>query len=214
MKKKLITGLKVLSILAVLCLVYIFVCDVVVERATKKYLYDDAAEIPKQKVGLLLGTSKYLRNGNINLYYQYRIEAAIELYHAGKVDFILVSGDNATMSYNEPVTIKNDLVAGGIPENKIYLDYAGFRTLDSVVRCKLVFGQDSIIVISQPFHNKRAIYIARAKGIEATGYNARKVSAYYGFKTQVREKLARAKMMLDLATGKQPKFLGKKIEIR
>jgi len=97
---------------------------------------------------------------------------------------------------------------------KINLDYAGFRTLDSVVHCKEIFGQPSITVISQPFHNERAIFIAGYKNIQAIGYNARDVNAHYGFKTRLREKFARVKMILDLVFGKSPKYLGEKVEIK
>ncbi len=161
----------------------------------------------------MLGTIKILPNGRLNLYYKYRIEAAAELFKAGKVDFILVSGDNSRKDYDEPTTIKNDLITNGIPASKIFLDYAGFRTLDSVVRCKEIFGQKNITVISQPFHNERAVFIARKKGINAIGFNAKDVNARYGYKVQLRAKLARVKMMLDLVFGKKPKYLGEEIVI-
>jgi len=180
---------------------------------SQKYLYGDLKEVPKQKVGLLLGTSKYVSNGNINQFYAYRIQAAVDLYRAGKVSFILVSGDNGTTSYNEPRTIKRDLIARGIPAEKIILDYAGFRTYDSVVRANKVFGQNGFIVISQEFHNQRVVYIARKRGIEAYGYNAKSVGSRYGFKTMQREKLAKVKAILDLMVNKSPKFLGDKIVI-
>lgn len=184
-----------------------------VQFSTSKQLYSSIQEIPHNKVGLLLGTSKYLQSGNINLYYKYRIEAAVTLYEAGKIDFILISGDNGTKQYNEPATMRKDLIAKGIPADKIYLDYAGFRTLDSIIRCKSVFGQESITVISQKFHNERAVFIANRKDIEAIGYNAQSVSKYYGAKTQARERLARVKVLLDLIFNKEPKFLGDPVHI-
>jgi SanA protein len=110
--------------------------------------------------------------------------------------------------------LKKDLIKRGIPASKIFLDYAGFRTLDSVVRCREIFGQHAVTIISQPFHNERAVFIARNKGIKAIGFNARDVNKYYGFKTQAREKLARGKMVLDLIFNKQPRFLGEKIIIQ
>lgn len=206
--------LKVSFILAILSILSIFVANLVINHSVKDKIYSSIEEIPNNKVGLLLGTSKKLSDGRINLYYQYRIDAAVELYQTGKVKYVLVSGDNSTQYYDEPTTIKNDLIARGIPEDKIFLDYAGFRTLDSVIRSKEIFGQDSITVISQQFHNERAIYIANRKGIEAIGFNAQDVNIKYGFKTQIREKLARVKMMLDLIFGKQAKFLGESIEIK
>ncbi len=192
---------------------FILISNQIVEVSTRAKLYDTPTEIPANKVGILLGTSKYLKGGYINLYYKYRIEAAIALFQQGKIQYILISGDNETKFYNEPATMKKDLIAAGVPENHIYLDYAGFRTLDSVVRSKEVFGQNSITIISQPFHNKRAIFIALKKGIKAVGYNAQKVGARYGFKTKVREVFARCKMALDLLFGVKPKFLGKPITI-
>lgn len=176
--------------------------------------YNSISEIPKNKVGLLLGTSKFLTNGNTNLYYKYRINATVQLYKTGKIEFVLVSGDNGTKSYDEPSTFKSDLIARGIPEEKIYLDYAGFRTLDSVIRAKEIFGLDSITVISQEFHNKRAIYLAKKNDIQAIGFNAKDLEGRSGFKTKLREYFARTKAVLDVMTGKNPKFLGDKIEIK
>ncbi len=181
----------------------------------KGKLYTDASAIPFNKVGLLLGTGKYLANGNVNLYYKYRLQAVKALYQQKKIEFILVSGDNSRESYNEPQEFKDDLMAIGVPEDKIFLDYAGFRTLDSVVRAKKIFGLQGFTIISQKFHNERALYIARSKGIDAIGFNARDVSRRYGLKIKIRENFARVKMMLDLyLLSKQPKFLGEKIEIK
>tara|TARA_B110000093_G_scaffold98972_1_gene106524 strand:- start:87 stop:719 length:633 start_codon:yes stop_codon:yes gene_type:complete len=184
-----------------------------VKHDVKESMYDNITETPSKKVGLLLGTAKYVKGGWINLYYTHRITAAVELYKAGKIEYILISGDNGRESYDEPTLMKEDLMAAGIPESAIYLDYAGFRTLDSVVRCKRIFGELDILVISQQFHNERAVYIARARGIQAVGYNAQDVNAKYGFKTRIREYLARTKMFLDLWFGKEPKFLGEEIQI-
>lgn len=199
---------------AFLVLLFIFAAGWLVERSANGKVFNETAEIPYNKVGMLLGTGKILRTGHINLYYKYRIEAAAKLYKAGKIDFILVSGDNSTKYYDEPSTIKKDLIKLGVPSQKIFLDYAGFRTLDSVVRSKEIFGQSNITIISQQFHNERAIFIASQKGINAIGFNARDVSTNYGFKTSLRERFARVKMILDLVFGKKPKFLGEKIEIK
>ena len=192
----------------------IFITNKIIEKNTNEKIYTSFDEIPHNKVGLLLGTGKYLNDGRINAYYAYRITATKELFEAGKIDFILVSGDNGTRKYDEPTTIQKDLLESGIPTSSIFLDYAGFRTLDSVIRSKEVFGQESITIISQKFHNERAIYIANKKGIEAVGYNARDVNSYANTKIQIRESFARIKMMLDLLFNIQPKFLGEKIEIK
>lgn len=198
---------------SIFALISIPISNRIIRNSAKNKMYSSSAKIPHNKVGLLLGTSKYLSNGTINQYYQNRIDATLSLYKAGKIDFIIVSGDNSRKEYDEPTTIKNDLIACGVPADKIFLDYAGFRTLDSVVRCDKIFGQKSITIISQKFHNERALFIAKYKGIKAIGFNAKDVQKYYGFKTQLREKFARVKTMMDLLFGKDPKFLGKKVEI-
>ena len=192
----------------------IVITNKIIEKSTDEKIYDSIENIPHNKVGLLLGTSKYLKDGRINAYYAYRITATKELFEADKIDFILVSGDNGTRKYDEPTTIQKDLLESGIPTSSIFLDYAGFRTLDSVIRSKEVFGQESITIISQKFHNERAIYIAKQKDIDAIGYNARDVKSYANTKIQIRESFARLKMMLDLLFNIQPKFLGEKIEIK
>ncbi|NQX85192.1 MAG: YdcF family protein [Flavobacteriaceae bacterium] len=150
----------VLLLMLFLSYIGIMCCNDMVIRNAKNKTYNHSSEIPKNKVGLVLGTSKYLKNGDINLFYQYRIDATVNLYKSGKIDIILVSGDNGSKSYDEPSLFKADLIERGIPRPKIHIDYAGFRTLDSMIRAKDIFGQDSITVISQKFHNERAIYLA------------------------------------------------------
>jgi len=206
--KRLILLLFVSSVLS------IFISDWIVTKAVQNKIYSNVTKIPHNKVGLVLGTSKHLTSGNNNAYYTYRINATVKLYQQGKIDFILVSGDNATIYYDEPTTMKNDLIAQGIPANKIFLDYAGFRTLDSVVRSKKVFGQSSITIISQKFHIERAIYIAQHNNMNAVGFVASRVSNKYGLKTKIREKFARVKVILDLIFNVQPKFLGDPIKIQ
>lgn len=184
-------------------------------HSTAPFIYNDVNELPKNRVGLVLGTSKTLPNGRTNIYYRYRLEAAVKLYKANKIDYILVSGDNSRKEYNEAEDMQSDLMAAGIPKSRIYLDYAGFRTLDSVVRAKEIFGQTKFTCISQAFHNERAVFIAQNKALDVVAFNAKDVSMRYGFKVQLREYLARVKMLLDLfVINKQPKFLGDKIEIK
>lgn len=208
------TLLKIFITVIVLLTVIVMATDNWVTGSTRQQLYTSIEQIPHNKTGLLLGTSKTLKNGQINLYYQYRIDAAVALYKAGKIDFILVSGDNGREEYDETSAMRADLIARGIPKEKIVMDYAGFRTLDSILRCKEVFGAEAITVISQPFHNQRAVFIARHKGLTAVAFNARDVDINNGFKTQLREKFARVKMLLDLAFNKKAKFYGEKIEIK
>jgi SanA protein len=213
MKLNLKKTFKRLLFLLFFVLAIIIILNVVITKNSSLFIYDDLGAIPENKTGLLLGTSKYLSNGSSNYYFEYRIDAAIALYKAGKIKYIVVSGDNSRNTYNEPQQMKEDLIAGGVPSDVIYLDYAGFRTLDSVVRMNEIFGQTAFTIISQKFHNERAVYIAKKQGLNVCAYNARDVDKYMGFKTNMREKLARVKVFIDMITHKQPKFLGEKINI-
>ncbi|MHC9087179.1 SanA/YdcF family protein [Tenacibaculum sp. IMCC1] len=212
MKRKKVAIIFLLGCLLVVTSIYVS-NKVIINNAEGK-LFNSTENISKNKVGLLLGTVKYLSDGRINLYYQFRLNAAVELYKAEKIDFILVSGDNGSEGYDEPTDFKNDLIESGIPESKIYLDYAGFRTLDSVVRVKEVFGQTSVTIISQQFHNERALYLANHFDIEAIGYNARGVSGKKAMKVKLREYLARVKVFVDILLNVNPKFLGEPVEIK
>lgn len=161
--------------LIIVCAGTSFICFSVVKNNAENQLYSDVKQIPHNKVGLLLGTAPVTPWGVHNNYYDYRINAATELFKAGKIDYILVSGDNHSTDYDEPTCMRDSLMVRGIPKDKIILDYAGFRTLDSVVRAKEIFGQDSITIISQQFHNERALYLAKRYEIEAVAYNAKDV---------------------------------------
>ena len=209
-----IKKLKRLLVIGIVIVFGLMLNNKMVSYQAEDYIYDSVEDIPKNKVGLLLGTIKFLSNGNVNLYYTYRINATVALYNAKKIDFVLISGDNGNKNYDEPTTFKEDLIAKGIPEENIFLDYAGFRTLDSVIRAKKVFGQDAITIISQQFHNERAIYLAKHNDIKAIAFNAKDVSGRYGIKVQLREYLARAKASIDLLFNVAPKFLGDKIDIK
>lgn len=192
---------------------FIFWANYKIESETKDLVTYDIQKLPNEKVGLLLGTGKFLKNGWKNLYFFNRIDATEQLYKSGKIQYILISGDNSTKNYSEPEDMQAELIKRGIPADKIVLDFAGFRTLDSVVRAKEIFGQNSFIIISQKFHNERAIFLARKYGIEAYGFNAKDVNKYFGFKTKVREYFARAKVFVDFLLGVEPKFGGEKVEI-
>ena len=192
----------------------IFGCNYWVQNQGAARLYDSIEEIPARKVGLVLGTSKKNYAGRINLYFKYRMEAAADLYKAGRIQRVLVSGDNHIESYDEATDMLEYLVALGVPEKHITLDYAGFRTLDSVVRAKEVFGQNEVTIISQKFHNERALFIADFRGVDAIGFNAKSVPAKYSGLTHKREYLARVKAVLDvIVLQKGPKFLGEPVEI-
>lgn len=204
---------KFLFPISVFILFFICVAHTKIKNEAKNKTFSDVSVLPKNKVGVVLGTGKYLKNGTLNLYFKYRIEAAVTLFRECKIEYILVSGDNSRFDYDEPTDFKNELIAQGIPEDRIVLDYAGFRTLDSVIRVKEVFGLTNFTLISQEFHNERALYIASKNNMNVIAYNAKDVSKKYGFKVQAREYLARTKVFVDFHFNIKPKFLGPKINI-
>lgn len=167
-------------------------------ESAKGRTYSDINAIPHRPVGLVLGCSKYLANGQLNAYYANRIAAAVALYRSGKVDDLLVSGQTAAHGYNEPADMRASLIEAGVPAAKIHCDYQGARTLDSMIRAKAVFGQTKLIVVSQEFHNRRAIFIAEHRGIDALGFNAPDVAKDFGFLTRCREELADVRAVLDV----------------
>lgn len=206
----------IISFIASVFLIFVFtiIVNLKVENSNSSLIYTDIEMVPYNKVGLLLGTNPLNRWGRPNSYFTNRINIASKLYHSGKVDYILASGDNHTCKYDEPTAMRDSLIAHGVPEERIILDFAGFRTLDSVVRAKEVFGCKSLTIISQADHNARALYLAKANGIEAVAVSA-PLNAGLWVRTRLalREWFARDKMMLDIWLGKQPHFLGSKIEI-
>lgn len=205
MKKVAHWGLRLISFVVVLVLLI---------DGWFEWYYSPAITAPSQlpehhrEVALVLGTSKYVVGGGLNSYYQRRIARASELYHAGLVDLLLVSGDNATRQYNEPVQMQRDLIRQGIPEAAIVLDYAGFRTLDSVQRAHRVFGLQRLYIISQPFHLPRALYLAEQTGIAAAGVAAEEPPWRLNAQVRMREVLARNIAIFDTLVGRQAKFIG------
>jgi SanA protein len=209
-KRKWLIALGILTVLATLVTLW---CHTVVSAEAVR-TYHSVSAIPKNRVGLVLGCSQKVAGGHENAFFRARIHAASQLFEAGKIDFILVSGDNHIAGYDEPTAMKNALVALGVPAERIVCDYAGFTTLDSIIRSQKVFQQESVTVISQQFHNERAIYIARAHGIDAIGFNAPAVGLRQGFGTYFREAGSRVKAVWDVRVqGRQPKFFGPPIFI-
>lgn len=216
MKKKKYRIRFLLSVLLVLVsgtILLIVVSNLLIVLQTRNFLFDNVDDIPQHKTGIVLGTSRNLKSGKPNTYFYHRMSAAAQIYHAGKVNFLILSGDNRTIYYNEPEQMRRELLKYDISDTVLYLDYAGLRTLDSMIRSREVFGQDSIVVISQKFHNQRAVFVARINGIKAIGYNATDVLPGQGIRVQVREVFARVKVFVDIITGKKPRFLGDSINI-
>ena len=187
----------------------ITVCNQHILSANRDRIFDQAVNLPPRSVGLVLGTSQYLRGGLPNAHFANRIAAAAHLYRSGKIRHLLVSGDNRQSNYNEPAMMKKALIAQGVPAAAITCDYAGFRTLDSVVRAKEVFSLTECIIITQRYHNSRALEIARATGLDAVGYCAPDPQFIDTWKTELREVLARTVTVLDLYVWhREPHFLG------
>ena len=185
----------------------------IISMMTSFLVYRDVDHIPEREVGLLLGTSPG-SNGRTNLFFSTRIEAAKELYEKKKIKHILVSWDNSTAAYNEPEMMRASLIKAGIPSEDITLDYAGFRTLDSVVRASEIFSlTGSFTIISQPFHVERALFLARSNDIDAIGFGAANVSLEFGLFAYVREIGARWVALYDALFDTRPRVLGEKEEI-
>ncbi len=172
-------------------------------------IYTNASTCPTHAIGIVFGCVKVLPNGKSNLYYLYRIRAAAELYKAGKVKHLLVSGDNHSVKYNEPKLMKRDLVQLGVPESDITCDFAGFSTFETIVRAKEIFGVDEATLITQRFHLPRALYIAAAHNLTAIGYEAKDPKGIRTLKTKIREIAARVVTFGDINIwGRNPKFIG------
>ena len=202
---------KILIILFTAVFFFILGSNFWIWKATHDRVFESIDELPENEVALVLGTSRFIEGKKENPYFTYRIRLAAELYKSGKVKYIIVSGDNNTKYYNEPKEMRDALLLLGIPYRKIILDYAGFRTLDSMVRCKEIFGQKKITVITQKFHSFRAIFIGDYYGMETTAIAARNLPFRQSFRMELRETLARSKAIIDLYILREtPKFLGEK----
>ena len=206
---------KCLILLFALGVVFVYFLDKYMDYAAQERIYTNIEKVPHKKAALLLGTAKYVARGKKNYFYVYRIRAAAALWKAGKVDAIVVSGDNATQYYNEIRRMENDLVKAGVPKKYIAADHAGFRTLDSIVRAEAVFDLKDYIIISQKFHLERALFIAKAKGQDVIGFAAKdKEGTKAARKMAYREYLARVKAFLDVyILQTEPRFYGKKVKV-
>ncbi|MEP5791772.1 MAG: ElyC/SanA/YdcF family protein [Cyclobacteriaceae bacterium] len=202
--------MKIVGLVIVLTGVLILGLNFWIVSSTQDQIYYNLNDVPPKRVALLLGTSKRTVAGGTNKYFKERMEAAAGLYHRGVIEHIIVSGDNRTVYYNEPRDMLNALKELGVPEGAITLDYAGFRTLDSVVRAKEVFGQTELMIITQDFHCYRALFIANFHELDAVAYAADNKDQLPTM-LALREILARGKAIVDLYVfNQEPKFLGDK----
>jgi SanA protein len=192
-------------------------CNRWVINSTDAYVYRDMGLLPANQVGLVLGTSSYARSGEPSLEFEGRIHAAAQLYLAGKVKHLIVSGANPDASYNEPRRMRRALVERGVPASAITMDFAGFRTLDSIVRAQAVWGLSGFTVITQRYHAYRAVFLARKAGLTGVVAFAAPVSTGpdLGSRHPVREVFARIKAVIDiLLLDTQPRHLGEAQEIQ
>ena len=205
MKKATKIFLYAIGIILLMCIVVMMVCNQIVVNNAEGKVFSDIDSIKYNKVGLLLGTTPQARIGRItNAFFTYRIDAAEELYKAGKIEKILISGDeNSLDGINEPECMRDSLVARGVPASAIILDGKGYRTICSVVNANKVYGLKSFTIISQKFHNERAIYQAEHLGLDVENiqaYNAKDPKSRRAYLTTIREYFARVKMFMDLIT--------------
>jgi len=198
-------------LIAGLVVVLVILSNIWIILSTRTQVYNSVDHVPHKKVGLVLGTTSKLRTGGQNPYFAERINTAADLYGQGKIEHFILSGDNNTVYYNEPAKMKEALMEKGIPKEAITLDFAGFRTLDSVVRCKEVFGQDEIVIITQQFHSYRALFIGDYYGLDAVAIAASNAPFPSSIRVTLREFIARPMAIIDLYILKTPpKFLGEK----
>lgn len=181
----------------------------------KKHCHAEVKDCPTGAVALVLGCSPRAKSGGANYYFRGRMQAAAALWHAGRVQCLIVSGDNSSRYYNEPRAMQAALVAQGVPADRIVCDYAGVCTYDSVARAERVFGARKLIIVSQKSHVERAVAIARHLNIEADGCIAPLGRLHWlsTLRQYLRERAARVAMMYDIMTDRTPKHLGPSIPL-
>jgi SanA protein len=205
------------SVFVLLLTPVVMVCGVNfwIVRSTDARVFKATNALPENDVALVLGVGRRMSNGSVNLHFKGRTEAAAYLYHEGKVKHLLVSGDNHTRGYDEPTDMREALLKLGVPESAITLDYAGFRTLDSIVRAKEIFGLNKLTIITDDFHVNRALFLCRYYDLEAVAYASREVPFGLSGNARLREVGARVKAAMDIyLLNTRPRFLGEKVEIK
>ena len=197
-----------ITIVMMLCIALMLVCNQIVVNNAKGKVFSNIDSIKSNKVGLLLGTTPQARFDRItNYFFIYRIDAAEQLYKARKIDQILISGDeNSLDGVNEPECMRDSLVARGVPESAIILDGKGYRTICSIINANKVYGLKSFTIISQEFHNERALYQVEHLGLNIENiqaYNAKMPKSRRAYLTSIREYFARVKLFWDLLIYKE-----------
>jgi SanA protein len=203
--------LRVGLILGVVLFLILATTNFWVVKSTESEVLTDYKLLPDSGIALVLGTSHRMIDGSPNPFFHNRMATAAELYKEGKIIHFIVSGDNRTKYYNEPAEMQKALIKLGVPSSSITLDYAGLRTLDSIVRCKEIFGQSKIIIITQPFHSYRALFISNFYSVNAVALAAEEPAQEAAPRVYLREYFARTKAILDLYILRTaPRHLGEK----
>lgn len=193
----------------------ILICNIWVVRSTQSRVFTDISKIPHTQMALVLGTSNRLVDGKPNPFFVNRMARAAELFQSKKIDHLILSGDNLTKYYNEPEKMRGALLALGVPDSVITLDFAGVRTFDSIIRSKEIFGQDSLVIITQTFHSYRALFISDRVNVHAFAVVANEPQSEKGALVYLREYFARTKAVMDFyLLGTAPKHLGAKEPIK
>ena len=180
---------------SIMFLSIVLACNIWIISATKSLVFSDIPSLPANRDGLVLATGRLIDKGRVNQHFVRRVDAAAALYHAGKVQRLILSGDKG---HDEPMELKRALLARGVPESALVLDNYGLRTLDSVVRARDVFHCGNLTIISERFHDFRALFLSRYYGINAVAYAPKDLPFRWMIRSMVRESLARVKAVLDL----------------
>ena len=212
-KPRLPRPLRILAWSALAILLVIVACNCWLLSANHPRIFSAGTDVPVRAVALVLGTSPRVGRW-ANPFFEGRMDAAAQLWRGGKVRHLLVSGDNSRPDYDEPTAMRDALIARGVPTRSITLDYAGFRTLDSLVRAREVFGLREAIIVTDGWHQPRAIFLAAAAGLDALGVSSAELPWSMSGKTRIREWLSRVKAVADVCVLRtKPKFLGDPVKL-
>ncbi len=199
----------------VLLIAFILAANFWVIRRTRDGIITRAAALPQNDVTMILGTSRTVRGHWVNPFFEGRMNAAAELYREGKTRHFLVSGDNGHEGYDEPTWMRDALVTRGVPASAITMDFAGFRTRDSMARAKAVFGLQRFTIVTDDFHEPRAIFLARSYGLDVVGYPSASIPFERSKMTRARELISRTVACLEVyVLHTKARYYGPKVEIQ